>query len=54
MMQIDTSTALQIMINVGGLVAIYTGLKVQISVIETKVTYIERQLKMYASAPGGL
>lgn len=53
-MQIEASTALQILVNLGGLVAIYTGLKVQIEVIATKVSYIERQLKMYTSTPGGL
>lgn len=54
MMQIDASIALQILVNIGGLAAIYTGLKVRIEVIATKVGYIERQLKIAASAPGGL
>lgn len=53
-MQIDMSTALQILVNVGGLVAIYTGLKVRIEVIATKITYIERRLKMSATGTGDL
>lgn len=53
-MQIDASTALQILFNLGGLVAIYTGLKVQIEVIATKVSYIERRLKMSATGSGDL
>ena len=51
-MQIDAATVLQIAINVGGLVAIYTGLKVRIEVIATKVGYIERRLKMSAPELG--
>jgi hypothetical protein len=53
-MQIDTSIALQILVNLGGLAAIYTGLKVQIAVIATKVNYIERRLKMNVTQPGNL
>lgn len=45
-MQIEPSTALQILLNLGGLVAIYTGLKVRMEVIATKVDYIEKRLKM--------
>lgn len=53
-MTIDSSIALQILFNLGGLVAIYTGLKVQIEVIATKVSYIERRLKMAATEHGNL
>lgn len=53
-MHLDASTVLQVLFNLGGLVAIYTGLKVQIEVIATKVTYIERRLKMSATATGDL
>lgn len=53
-MQIDASIALQILVNLGGLVAIYTGLKVQIAVIATKVSYIERRLKISDTRSGSL
>lgn len=53
-MQIDMSTALQILVNVAGLMAIYTGLKVKIEVIATKVGYIERRLKISHSGAGDL
>lgn len=45
-MEINPSIAFQLLVNLGGLAAIYTGLKVQIEVIATKVSYIERRLKM--------
>ena len=50
----DLMMLLQLLVTVGGLVSIYTGLKVKIEVIATKVTYIERQLKMTASGVGDL
>lgn len=45
-MQIDISTAIQILVNLAGLASIYTGLKVRIEVVATKVDNIERRLKM--------
>jgi hypothetical protein len=42
---IDASMALQVLINLGGLAAIYTGLKVQIAVLSTKVGHLEAQIK---------
>lgn len=50
-MEFNASHLLQLMLNLGGLVAIYTGLKVQIEVIKTKLTYIERRLKMSDHLP---
>lgn len=51
-MHIDESIILPILFNLAGLVGIYTGLKVQIEVIATKITYIERRLKIAATETG--
>ena len=41
---IDPALAVTVFVNLMGLVAIYTGLKVQIAVLVVKVTHIQDQL----------
>jgi hypothetical protein len=45
-MQVSLEIALQILVNLGALAMIYTRLETKIAVIQTKLTYIERALKL--------
>lgn len=51
-MQIGLDMVLQILINLGGLVVIYVRLETRIAVIQTKIAYIEKVLRMSSSRSG--
>lgn len=53
-MQIPPDVALQILVNLGALAMIYTRLETKIAVIQTKVSYIERALKLSGTEPASL
>ena len=44
-LQIDASLVITVLVNLGGLAAIYTGLKVQIEVLVVKVELLQRELQ---------